>query len=327
MPSILLLGKNGMLGQAIDRQFKVQSSKFKVISWGREELDITNKKDIQEKVVALSPSVVVNAIGYTNVDGAETEQEIAFKVNAVGVGYLADVCSQIGAGLIHFSTDYVFDGSQPQGYLEDDIEHLGPVNVYGESKLEGESRISSFKFQVSSLKHYIIRTSWLYGAGGKNFVDTLITRARDCQKEFKVVDDQFGKPTWTVDLARRVVWLVERLDEFSSGVYHCTNETKSAKCKVQSAKLQLKAQSGRKTEGVSWYEFACEIFRQAKELGILSETPQVIPCTTAEFPRPARRPHYSALLNTKLPVMRDWQEALREYIEEIGKPASPADCR
>lgn len=300
---VLLLGKNGMLGQAVLQAFHKkdpEGSSFHFTAWGREELDITNKKSVHEKIRELRPKIVINATGYTNVDGAETERETAFAVNAEGVGHVAKACAEIGAAFIHFSTDYVFDGMQSGVYAEDDEEHVKPLNVYGESKLEGELRIKNCELRIANkaLKYFIVRTSWLYGAGGKNFVDTMLTRARDGQTEFKVVNDQFGKPTYTHDLAERVVWMIERVEELKSGLYHCTNEVKNQEI----------------IAGISWYGFAREIFTQAHEFGMIDKIPAIVPCPSAEFPRPAKRPQYSALINTKLAPMREWREALRAYL-------------
>ena len=289
----------------------------KLIAWGQEELDITQQDQVIKKISELKPDIVINATGYTNVDGAEKESKLAFKVNADGVGYIAQACNQIGASLIHFSTDYVFDGSQPGGYLESDKEHIGSVNEYGESKLSGELRIKNYALR----KYFIVRTSWLYGIGGKNFVETMLSRAKADQKEFKVINDQFGRPTWTGDLAERVIWMIERMDELKGGVYHVTNYI-SEKRKAKSEKLQLKAKSfldQENIEGIAWYQFAKEIFKQAKEIGILLKMPKVEPCTTDQFPGPAKRPRYSVLLNTKLPEMREWKEGLREYLSSKFK--------
>lgn len=316
---ILLLGKNGMLGRTIEEKLEIRQPEvgpplaeispacpvgrnFEFISWGRDDLDITDKKSVQEKIIALNPAVVINATGYTNVDGAETEKEKAFSVNAEGVGNIVEACTKCGAMLFHFSTDYVFDGTQENGYREDDSEHVAPLNIYGASKLAGEENV---KCQMSPLRQgfegqanvkcFLIRTSWLYGRGGKNFVDTLITRAQAGQTEFKVVNDQFGKPTYTHDLADTVLWMIENEEKLNSGIYHATNETKNSR-------------------GISWYEFAQEIFACANKLGVISHKPKVVPCTTAEFSRPARRPTYSALTNTCLSPLRAWHQALHEYL-------------
>jgi len=277
-----------MLGSIITKTlaWSDKLTRPELLAWDRKDLDITQQDQVLKKIRELKPDIVINATGYTDVDGAETNRELAFAVNADGVKYVAQACSQVGASLIYFSTDYVFNGTKRRGYCEDEVEHLKPINVYGKSKLEGEQ-------QIKCQKYFIIRTSWLYGAEGKNFVDTIIQRAIEGQKEFKVVDDQFGKSTYTVDLADRVVWMIQRIEKLDAGVYHCTNRSKA---------------------GITWFEFACEIFKQAKNLGILSKIPKLIPCKTDEFPRPAQRPKYSALINTKLPEMRDWRQALGDYL-------------
>ncbi|MFH1713032.1 MAG: dTDP-4-dehydrorhamnose reductase [Candidatus Jacksonbacteria bacterium] len=340
--TILLLGKNGILGSAIAKTAtwldKLTRSQFRsqFIAWDRADLDITDKKQVSQKINRLKPAIVINAAGYTDVDGAEIDRRTAFKVNRDAVGYIAEACRQIGARLIHFSTDYVFDGTQPSGYVEDDVKDLKPLNVYGESKRIGELRITNYE-----LRYFIIRTSWLYGSGGRNFVDTMLKRAIDGQKEFKVVDDQFGLPTYTVDLAERVLWIVERIDQLESGVYHVVNSklkhassavrrrggTQNSTCLIGSPpkrrKPQLhvmptwhgKTKSFMKPAGITWYEFAMEIFRLARKVGILSDLPKVEPCMTDEFPRQAKRPKYGALINTKLPEMREWKQALRAYLK------------
>ncbi|MBI4360097.1 MAG: dTDP-4-dehydrorhamnose reductase [Candidatus Jacksonbacteria bacterium] len=300
----LLLGKNGMLGQEICKNYELRSTNYEFISLGHEDLDITNKKIVHEKIRELRPKIVINATGYTNVDGAETEKETAFAVNAEGVEYLAEACAEINAALFHFSTDYIFDGTQAVGYKEDVEDHIKPLNVYGESKRAGELLITNYKLRIEhkEWKYFIIRTSWLYGTGGKNFVDTLLTRARDGQTEFKVVNDQFGKPTYTGDLAERVLWMIEQSGELESGIYHCVNEITNYETPA----------------GIAWYDFAREIFTQARELGIIKKVPLVVPCATSEFPRPAKRPTYSALINTKLSPMREWKGALRDYLTRIS---------
>ncbi|HBH46400.1 MAG: hypothetical protein A2445_04870 [Candidatus Jacksonbacteria bacterium RIFOXYC2_FULL_44_29] len=356
MKQVLLLGKNGMLGQAIVGAIHespvrnragaihelslrhLESIRVTLHSWGHQDLDITDRLEVIKKISQLKPSIVINATGFTDVDGAESQKDLAFAVNVAGPGYLAEVCNQINASLIHFSTDYVFDGSQERGYEENDQSHLGPVNVYGESKLEGEKNV---KYQISNVnsipnsksqmsKYFIVRTSWLYGQGGKNFVDTILKRARDGQTEFKIVDDQFGLPTYAFDLAQAVWEMVNQHEQLDSGIYHVTNSKfqilnfKSLPAKayalrrgqagISNDKCQM-TNATEETAGITWYDFACEIFKQAKELGILSKLPIITPCATAEFPRLAKRPKYGALISTKLPALRSWQSALTDYLK------------
>jgi dTDP-4-dehydrorhamnose reductase len=216
----------------------------------------------------IKPDVVINAAAYTDVDGCEDKQELAFQVNGYGPGHIAEACFIVGAKLVHFSTDYVFDGSKKE-YVESDIPN--PVNVYGHSKLLGENKI------IGNIDDYrIIRTSWLFGVHGKNFVETMLRLSREMDT-VKVVKDQFGKPTYTMDLANKVKEIVE----LDPGIYHVTND------------------------GIcSWYEFASSIIDN------------VISCTSEEFPRKAKRPRYSVLVNTKTEPMRHWKEALKDYLKE-----------
>ncbi len=277
---ILILGAKGMLAQDIAKVFQKEN----LFLWDREELDITNQSLVREKILELKPDIIINTAAFTDVDAAETNKELAFKINAEAVGYLAEVAKNIGSILVHFSTDYVFGQEKKKGYKEDDIPK-NPQSVYGESKLEGEKKVLSER----GLKYYLIRLSWLFGPSSshnyKNFVNTILKLAKE-KEEIKVVDDQFGKPTYTLDLARSVKCLIEEKKDF--GIYHLPNETST-----------------------NWFEFAKKIVEVA---GLKVK---ILPCKTEDFPRPAKRPKYSILLNTKLPHQRSWEEALKEYIKEI----------
>jgi dTDP-4-dehydrorhamnose reductase len=258
----LILGSNGMLGYDLCRIFP------DCIQLTRNELDITDRTKVIETISGIRPEVVINAAAYTDVDGCEDNKELAFAVNGYGPGYIAEACSAVGAILVHYSTDYVFDGSKKE-YLESDA--TNPINVYGESKLLGEQLIAE---NMDDFR--IIRTSWLFGFNGKNFVDTMLGISGKMDY-VKVVNDQFGKPTYTYDLAAKTREIIEQ----ESGIYHITNE------------------------GVcSWYEFASAIIDN------------VFPCSSAEFPRKAKRPTYSVLVNTKTKPIRPWSEALKEYLKE-----------
>lgn len=231
------------------------------------ELDITDRVQVRSAIEENMPDIVINAAAYTNVDGCEDDKELAFDVNGRALIQIAKSCASIGAVLVHYSTDYVFDGSRNE-YVESD--ETNPINVYGESKLLGEKNITE------NMKDYrIIRTSWLFGLHGKNFVETMLRLSGEMQT-VRVVNDQFGKPTFTSDLARKTPEIIG----FPPGIYHITNE---GPC--------------------SWYEFA----RAAIE--------NVVSCSTDEFPRKAKRPKYSILTNTKTSPMRPWKEALNEYLE------------
>lgn len=258
----LIIGASGMLGSDLCKVFPDS------VKLTHRELNITNREQVVESILKIKPDVVINAAAYTNVDGCEDNQELAFQVNGYGPGYIAEACSKIGATLVHFSTDYIFDGSKTE-YVESDTP--SPINVYGRSKLLGEQEIAE------KLDDYrIIRISWLFGAHGKNFVDTMLKLSGE-MAEVKVVNDQFGKPTYTVDLANKVMDIIE----LEPGIYHMTNE------------------------GVcSWYEFASAFIDNA------------VPCTSDEFPRKAKRPKYSVLVNTKTEPMRHWRSALKDYMKE-----------
>lgn len=284
---ILILGAQGMLGHELATIFKDVSP----ILWDRPELDITDKKQVIAKLGELKPDLVISAAAYTAVDDCEANHGLADKINGAAVGYLAGACKKIGAILVQYSTDYVFSGRKKTGYQEKDKPQT-PVNYYGVSKLLGEKNLQKY-----TDKFYLIRTSWLYGKFGKNFVNTMLDLAKkqligEITTPLKIVNDQFGKPTFACDLAKRTQELVETQKPF--GIYHITNETG--------------------LNGISWYQFACGIFREAVKLKILAKMPKIKLCTSGEFLRPARRPKYSMLVNTKLPRSRNWQVALREYL-------------
>lgn len=276
---VLILGANGMLGHDLANVF----AEFNPTLWDQVDLDITNENQVQEKISQLKPTIVINAAAYTNVDGAETSHDLVFAVNAHAVGYLAKVCHEIGAILVHYSTEYVFSGKNEAGYNEND--QTDPINVYGQSKALGEELL-----QKNCEMYYIIRSSWLYGHApqigkprGLNFVQTMLKLAQD-GKVIKVVGDQFGKPTYCHDLA----WETRRIIEKSKpcGIYHVTND------------------------GVcSWYEFAKMIFT-IKNIKVDLKSIE-----SKDYPLPTPRPQYSILVNTKLEPMRSWEEALREYLK------------
>lgn len=277
--NMLILGAKGMLAQDLAKVFQRE----KTVLWDREDLDITDEKMLMEKIGNLKPKIIINSAAFTDVDKAEEEKELAFKINSAAVGYLVEIAKKIGATLFHFSTDYVFDGNKKDGYREDDIPQ-NPLSVYGQSKLGGERRI----FQEEGLKYYLVRTSWLFGPSTenrfqyKNFVNTILNLVRE-KDVVKIVDDQFGKPAYTLDVAKGVKGLVEKKSAF--GIYHLVNEPST-----------------------NWYNFTEKIIEIA---GLKTK---VIPCKTEEFLRPAKRPKYSILLNTRFPKLRNWEEALRDYL-------------
>lgn len=286
MKKVVILGAKGMLGMDLARVFYDYSPYL----LDKDELDITDKKGISALFYNLKPDVVINAAAYTDVDGCETNRELASEVNGAAPGYLAEASRDIGAVFVHYSTDYVFDGKKSEGYSEND-EPGNPLNFYGESKLAGENNIKKVGGD-----YYLVRTSWLFGGWPssakasegvpKNFVETMLRLAKE-KDELRVVNDQHGKPTFSLDLARKTRELIEGKKDF--GIYHITNEP-----------------------ATTWYDFAKEIL--ATRPAVAGREVRVSPCTSRDFPRPAKRPQYSILLNTKLPPLRSWQEALTEYM-------------
>lgn len=272
---ILIIGAQGMLGHDLAKVL----SGYDLVLWDKSDLDITNQQQVDLKITELKTDAIINCAAYTAVDDCEIKKELAMAVNGYAVGYLAEVANKSKAILIHISTDYVFNGLNENGYNENSQE-FGPINEYGQSKYFGEQELLK-----KCAKYYLIRTSWLYGADGPNFVDTMIHLGKE-KDELKVINDQFGKPTYTVDLARQIRYILDK--QLAYGIYHVTNESVGS--------------------GISWYEFACKIFELA---GLEVE---VKPCSSTELIRPALRPAFSVLINTKLPPVRLWADALKEYL-------------
>jgi len=270
---ILVIGANGMLGQDL---MKVLEGDVRGLDLP--DVDITSLESVRRVLLTLKPKIILNAAAYTDVDGCEANVEQAIAVNGEGVGLLALTAREIGAKLVQISTDYVFDGSKGAPYLEDDP--VGPLSIYGESKLAGELNAAM------APEYLIVRSQWLYGAHGKNFVETMLRLAGD-KSELAVVDDQIGSPTWTYDLALAIKALLEK---GCCGTYHAAN---SGFC--------------------SWNEFAKAIF---DEEGL---PVTVNGMTTKELNRPANRPLYSTLDCSKLARdtgfnSRGWREALKDYL-------------
>ena len=278
---ILILGHKGMLGS--DLMLRMMAA-HDVTGKDVGDFDITVEDDCGRVIAECSPDVVVNAAAYTNVDGCETDRERCFAVNAVGVKNIALACRGKGIRIVHFSTDYIFDGRKETPYVEADPP--APLNVYGASKLEGERFLQAFS------DHWLlIRTAWLYGRNGKNFVKTILEKAA-AVKTLDVVDDQIGAPTYSWDLAAAVQLLIEGGHE---GLYHLTNR---GRC--------------------SWHEFACKILQYAGKNDVT-----VRPIPSADLARPAVRPSWSVLSSRKFSeatgkAMRFWQIALQDYLERTG---------
>jgi dTDP-4-dehydrorhamnose reductase len=274
--NILVTGSHGMLARDVCRLLRPAHL---VHERDIHDLDICNASLVREEINALRPDVVVNCAAYTNVDACEADAEAAMAVNADGVRNLAEACSAAGCLLCHISTDFVFDGKKNAPYVEEDS--TNPLSVYGESKRAGERHI-----QVHADQHLIIRTSWMFGAGGANFVRAILNRAAELA-EFGVVNDQRGCPTYSADLAVAISQLME---VNARGIFHVCN---AGAC--------------------SWFEFAEEILR------LSGSSSRVLPIPAAQLNRPAARPSYSVMDCGKFTrqtghAMRHWKEALREFL-------------
>lgn len=277
---ILVTGSNGMLGSDIVKIFEKYHEVFGVT---KQDFDITDINASIEYIKNIKPDVIIHCAAYTNVDGCESNIDIAYTVNALGTRNIAIACNEINASMVYISSDYVYDGNKNSPYYEYDIPN--PMSVYGKSKLEGENFVKSL-----CKKHYIVRTSWLFGKNGNNFVKTMLNLAKD-KKIISVVNDQVGSPTYTEDLAKALLQLISKP---AYGTYHITNE-----------------------DFCSWYDLTKYIFEVANVTGV-----KVIPITTEELNRPAPRPKNSRLekfylrLN-KYNVLRSYKDAVREYISTI----------
>lgn len=281
---IILTGAGGML--ALDLIQQLSQTEWKLTALSRNELDITNPKQVHSSLEKYQPDVLINCAAYTNVDGAETHKTEANLVNADAAGILAECCKKQNTKLVHISTDFVFDGCSKSAYTED--HPTAPIGVYGNSKLAGEKIIKN-----SGADFLIVRTSWLYGTHGRNFVKTMLRLTKE-QQEVRVVCDQTGSPTWTQDLADALIRLIQ-CD--AKGIVHFSN---SGQC--------------------SWYDLAKKTLELGQELGVISCSPALFPIPTSEFPTLAKRPCFSVLdsalyqkITQKTPP--PWQETLRRMIE------------
>ncbi|NMA49376.1 MAG: dTDP-4-dehydrorhamnose reductase [Tissierellia bacterium] len=284
MSKILITGVKGQLGKELIRQLK-NNKEYTLLLTDVDDLDITNIDSVNIMLKAEKPNIVINCAAHTAVDKCETDVDNAYKINAIGARNLAIASNEIGSKIVHISTDYVFNGignTDLEGniipYTEFDTPE--PQTVYGKTKLQGENFVKN-----TNPRHFIIRTAWLYGEGN-NFVHTMIKLGSQ-NESVKVVNDQYGTPTSTEELAKMIIYLMET-DNY--GLFHGTCE---GQC--------------------TWYEFAKEIFK------LKGMTTEVIPVTTEEFPRPAKRPKYSVLDNYMLRLTSDfrfgdWKEALVKYL-------------
>ncbi len=276
---ILILGHKGMLGSELFSRF---SADHEVVGKDIDEFDITSAYDCRDVIDEVAPDCVINAAAYTDVDGCETDRDLCFAVNAQGVRNVAEACGD-SVGIVHFSTDYVFDGTKKEPYKENDP--TNPLNVYGQSKLDGERYLREM-----TDNYVLVRTAWLYGKNGRNFVRTILEKAGNSDV-LEVVADQVGSPTYARDLAAAVQVLVEGGHR---GLYHLTNR---GRC--------------------SWYEFALKII----EFADLGNRIEVRPITSDRLIRKAMRPAWSVMSTMKFSnltgkTLRFWQVALKEFIDE-----------
>ncbi len=281
---ILIIGCNGQLGQDMVTMCRSYGHEITTIDYP--DIDITKREMTDTVIKKSTPNLIINCAAYTAVDDCESNQKKAYSINADGIENIAAGALHVDSGVVHFSTDYVFNGKKGLPYIESDP--TNPESVYGKSKRAGEIKLSDI-----TPKHYIFRIAWLYGAHGANFVKTIhriALRNKEEKKPLRVVNDQFGTPTWTKDICRQVLSVIT---DNRFGIYHCTGE------------------------GVcSWYDFACAIVK-AYNIDVTVE-----PCTTEEFPRPAPRPPFSVLENNHLKslginLMPHWQDSFGAFMQEI----------
>lgn len=283
---VWLIGCKGMLGTEIARQLK--NSNIDYIGTDI-DVDIT-KLEVLEDFANKNPKIdwIINCSAYTAVDKAEDDKDFANLLNNIGPKNISSVAKKINAKMIHISTDYVFDGTGTTPYTEDmDVK---PIGVYGQTKADGEKSVID-----SECEYYIFRTAWLYGYDGKNFVYTML-KLMESKQELSVVSDQKGTPTFAGDLANCVIKTITSKNQIPCGIYHCTDLGE-----------------------ITWYDFACEIYKQGKATGKLSNECKINPCSTDEFPTKAKRPAYSVLSKEKIQqtlgiTLPMWNESLNVFM-------------
>ena len=299
---ILVLGASGQVGSELSTQldYVLSSSDqdYSVVLASRSDVDVVDLQALREFFVYTNPSWVINATAYTAVDKAEAELPQAYKVNEQAVGIMAQCCAEHNANLIHLSTDYVFDGTGERPW--DEHSEVSPLGVYGASKLAGEAAVRNTLF-----RHIILRTAWVFGASGANFVKTML-RLSESHSELGVVGDQYGAPTSAKGIAQTIATLVSHMSEAHSnderwGTYHYTG-----------------------SPFVSWAEFAREIFRQAADKSMIPTSPLVNSITTEQYPTPAKRPRNSRLDCSKIKEVfgiepDNWKASLSEMLDEIKR--------
>lgn len=285
MTKLLITGCNGQVGHCLVQQ---SQGKHEVLAVDRNDLDITDEKSVTETVLAFQPDVIINAAAHTAVDKAESEAELSQAVNVNGSRYLAQAAKAVNAAILHISTDYVFNGHDEGEYKEND--KTDPQGVYGQTKLDGEIAVQ----QVNE-KHIILRTAWVFGEHGNNFVKTMLRLGKE-RDTLNVVADQIGGPTYAGDIAAALMVIADKIiakNTIDYGIYHFTGKP-----------------------FVSWFDFAEAIFSEAVAQGILERAPILGKITTAEYPTPAKRPANSCLDLSKIQATfeiepSDWQKAIK----------------
>ncbi len=281
---VLVTGSHGQVGYCLVSQLSMRGD-IQVIAFDREQLDITNEQQVKTVISELKPNVIINAAAHTAVDKAEKEIDMSYAINRDGPSYLAESAEKIDALLLHISTDYVFDGKKNEPYAETDTPN--PKGVYGKSKLAGEEAVAKY------CSHYVIlRTAWVFGEHGNNFVKTMLRVSKE-RSELGVVGDQYGGPTYAGDIATALISIMDRFEsKEQSGVYHYAGDPH-----------------------VSWYQFATSIFEAAAKHGVLVKLPVVNEITADQYPLPAPRPVNSRLECSKIKSVfaiesSDWKSAL-----------------
>ncbi|MDY4376090.1 dTDP-4-dehydrorhamnose reductase [Pectobacterium carotovorum] len=281
---ILLTGANGQLGRCFQDRLPAE---WEILATDAAELDITDLAHIEKMVSTFRPDAIVNAAAYTAVDKAESEPELAAKINVTGPENLAIIASKQGIRLVHVSTDYVFDGNATEPYNEDSA--TNPLSVYGKTKLAGEQAVAK-----ASSEAIIVRTAWVFSEYGNNFVKTMLRLGKE-RDALSIVGDQRGCPTYAGDLAQAIIALLQK--NATGGIYHYSGDRE-----------------------VSWFEFAQVIFAAAVKKAVLNKAPVLTPITTTQYPTPAHRPAYSTLAGHKIKglgiTLSDWQRALKTTIRD-----------
>lgn len=291
---VLITGCFGQVGSCLTKQL-ANSENITVCALDREHLDITNQDAVNAAVAQFEPTIIINAAAHTAVDKAEEEIELSYAINRNGPKYLAQAAQSVGAAILHISTDYVFEGNKAGEYVETDV--TNPQGVYGQSKLAGEIAVAE-----ACEKHIILRTAWVFGESGNNFVKTML-RLGENRDALSIVGDQFGGPTYAGDIANTLIQIAKRInqgDAVEYGVYHYSG-----------------------LPHVSWFDFADAIFDVAVEQGVLEKEPTLTSITTEQYPTPAKRPSNSRLNTEKITLgfsvkASDWKAALKNIQAYTG---------